>query len=286
MITPTEPTTPVRPETPSPAPEAAQRELGPGLGFASVLIGFLLAILLSVTLGLLLLIVSDGDIDLLSRPATVLVLTLVGQFGFLGGVWFGLAMSRTDWRETLALRPVPSLAILLAMLAMFAASVAGDWVAVAIDERWPNLPSTLKVFAQIVQALSPGWLALAVLALTTIPAVVEEWLCRGLLFTALQSRWSPTATIFATAAVFGALHCDPLQSPVAFLMGLFLGVIRLRTDSVVPCIAAHATNNAVAGIATAAGWLPQLYDPSAGLVLAGLNLAVLCVVAIPRTRAD
>ncbi len=286
MITPTEPTTPVRPETPLPAPESVAAGLRPAVGFASILVAVLSAILLSILAMLPFLLASGGQPDPLLLPGPVLLVTFVGQLGLLGGVRFGLLKSGVGWRRALGWRRVPALTFVLAAVALLAGSVAGDWLAAAIHARFPDLPSTLKALAEAINGIPAVWLPLVALGFSLVPAVTEEWLCRGILFSSLERRWGARATVFTTAAVFALLHCDALQSPPAFLMGLFLGAIRWRTGSVLPCMAAHAVNNAVAVTVALTGIAPQLYRPSAGLVLAGLNLAVLCVVAIPRTRAD
>ncbi len=49
-----------------------------------------------------------------------------------------------------------------------------------------------------------------------------------------------------TAALFAAVHFVPAAIPVLAVYGLLLGLIRSRTDSIVPGAVAHALNNAVA----------------------------------------
>lgn len=102
--------------------------------------------------------------------------------------------------------------------------------------------------AEVPRSLSLGdGLGPALLGLAILPALVEEWLCRGVLWQALRGRARAGATIAATALVFGFLH-GPL--PIDFvhraLYGVAFGVLRERSGSLVPCVAAHFTLNATA----------------------------------------
>lgn len=90
---------------------------------------------------------------------------------------------------------------------------------------------------------------LAALFFTAVlPALVEEWMCRGVLFIALRpliSRWN---TILTTAALFAALHALNggliLEMPHRFVSGLVYGWLRAKTGSLWPCVLAHFVHNA------------------------------------------
>lgn len=95
-------------------------------------------------------------------------------------------------------------------------------------------------------------LPLRLLCLALVPAVVEELFFRGVLWNGLQSqgrKWG--RTLLFSSAVFAAAHVitDPSISitrlPGTFLLGLVLGLIRLRTGSVIPGMVMHLVNNAL-----------------------------------------
>lgn len=95
-------------------------------------------------------------------------------------------------------------------------------------------------------------LPLRLLCLALVPAVVEELFFRGVLWNGLQSqgqKWG--RTLLLSSAVFAAAHVitDPSISitrlPGTFLLGLMLGLIRLRTGSVIPGMVMHLVNNAL-----------------------------------------
>jgi hypothetical protein len=78
--------------------------------------------------------------------------------------------------------------------------------------------------------------------------LLEEWLCRGVLWAACRRALSEGGAIFATAAVFGVLHGlqGHLAIPHRFVFGLALGWLRARSGSLVPGVLAHALNNLLA----------------------------------------
>lgn len=99
-------------------------------------------------------------------------------------------------------------------------------------------------------------LLLVYLTLAVLAPVAEELLFRGYLFGKLRAYLSTTATIAVTAVVFSALHLglgqlEKLQWNVAIitlLLGVVLGVLRAKTNSVWAGIVLHMIQNTVAFI--------------------------------------
>ena len=80
--------------------------------------------------------------------------------------------------------------------------------------------------------------------------VVEELIFRGAVLRALmegfgntKNHWLP---IFISALLFALIHINPAQMPHAFLLGLLLGWMYVRTGSIIPGIMVHWVNNTVA----------------------------------------
>ena len=89
-----------------------------------------------------------------------------------------------------------------------------------------------------------GFIAIGVL----VP-IAEEMVFRGAilrrLLDASDTRWH-WAAIVVTAALFGAMHLNMAQGINAFVMGLLLGWMYMRTRSIVPGLVFHFTNNTIA----------------------------------------
>ena len=88
-----------------------------------------------------------------------------------------------------------------------------------------------------------GYLAVGLLA-----PLAEEVVFRGAVLRALL-RWKegrPWLAIAISALLFSAAHMNPAQLPHTFLVGLLLGWMYYRTDSIVPGVVLHWVNNTVA----------------------------------------
>lgn len=60
----------------------------------------------------------------------------------------------------------------------------------------------------------------------------------------LKQRYSIGAVV-VSALVFGLIHINPAQIVNATLMGLLLGYVYMRTDSILPCVVLHCANNVI-----------------------------------------
>jgi membrane protease YdiL (CAAX protease family) len=158
---------------------------------------------------------------------------------------------------------------------------------------WPPSPDYLDLFRRLLEALRPAgpfdW-ALSVAAIAVAPAVAEEVLNRGIILPSFRRPLGDVGAVAASALVFGLMHLDAYRLPFAFMMGIALGALRVRTGSVVPGILAHATLNALTFTAA-----PLLDDPAqplpdprpllgAAVLLVGGALSVRLITRFPLTR--
>lgn len=88
-----------------------------------------------------------------------------------------------------------------------------------------------------------GW---SILMLVVLAPVMEEVLFRGILLESVRSKHSAGRAIVVSALMFGVIHLIPQQVVNAFAIGLILGYIYVRTESLWPVIVIHALNNAMA----------------------------------------
>lgn len=83
---------------------------------------------------------------------------------------------------------------------------------------------------------------LTVIAIAVVPPLVEEFACRGLILGSLR-KFGDGFSIVVSAAVFGIMHGNFQQIPFAFLVGLALGYITVKSGSLWVAVAVHAFNN-------------------------------------------
>ncbi len=82
-----------------------------------------------------------------------------------------------------------------------------------------------------------------VLAVVIAP-LTEEFLFRGVILRGLLGRWKPWVAVVVSSLLFGAMHLNPAQFPIALMIGLVLGWVYVRTRSLGLCMLGHAINNA------------------------------------------
>ena len=85
-----------------------------------------------------------------------------------------------------------------------------------------------------------------------IPALVEEFAYRGVVLGALK-KYDTNLAIVGSAFLFGMVHGNLAQIPFAFIVGLVLAYVRVKTDSMIPNILIHFGNNFYAVIVTSIG---------------------------------
>ena len=82
-----------------------------------------------------------------------------------------------------------------------------------------------------------------VLSVSLIPGFCEELFFRGWALHRLRGSLPAPGLVFLTALVFAVMHLDLVHAAGVFLFGLWMGVITLKTNSVLPAILCHAFSN-------------------------------------------
>jgi uncharacterized protein len=99
----------------------------------------------------------------------------------------------------------------------------------------------MELFARLFDSDLGVWGG--ILRIVIIAPIVEEIIFRGLIMSGFSRIYHPAFAIFFSALLFALFHLNPWQFAAAFSLGLVLGWIRIRTGSVLACIAGHATHN-------------------------------------------
>lgn len=155
--------------------------------------------------------------------------------------------------------------------------------AIWLQELMPALPNLAENELKGLIASQWGYVVIGIMA-----PLVEELVFRGAILRALL-QWrshTPWLGIAVSAALFAATHMNPAQLPHAFCIGLLLGWMYYRTDSIVPGVVYHWVNNSIvfaAGhIMSGIGWdmdtlkLIDLFGSNARVLMAvGCSLMIL-----------
>lgn len=86
---------------------------------------------------------------------------------------------------------------------------------------------------------------LTLIATMAVPALIEEFAVRGIALGILR-KFGDSFAIIASSVMFALMHRNFQQIPFAFLVGLVLGFITVKSNSVWLAVAVHAFNNGTA----------------------------------------
>lgn len=100
--------------------------------------------------------------------------------------------------------------------------------------------NTVNDTLDIIVNNNPLWLNLVIMAL--LPAVVEEFIFRGLIFNGYKKR-NPLVAVVLSAVLFGLIHMNINQFSYAFVIGIVFALLAYATGSLIPSIVAHFTIN-------------------------------------------
>jgi membrane protease YdiL (CAAX protease family) len=211
----------------------------PGWGFPDFLIAVAAWLIFSVVAAVPIAFVTDGS----GAYAWVLLVSVVLPWlGMAGYPWlisrlrgngprldFGLRLSWGDvgW------------GVLYGGAALFTAAI----IAAGISAVFGEFDSSAGELAKSLNDFPVQRLLFAVAVGIGAP-IVEEICYRGLLQTSLlkrgTSRW---LSVVISAALFAAMHLEPIRFLLLFAIGLILGLARIHRNNTSTCIVAHMTNN-------------------------------------------
>ncbi len=85
-------------------------------------------------------------------------------------------------------------------------------------------------------------ITLSILATAVVPALVEEFACRGIVMGSLR-KYGDGFAVLTSAIMFGLIHGNFQQIPFAFMVGLILGYVTVKCNSIWPAVLIHFYNN-------------------------------------------
>lgn len=146
-----------------------------------------------------------------------------------------------DARRYLGLGPVEGRVVLRWLLVT--AVIVAQTDLVLYLAKGELLPAEWVAVYRSVQSPMLFWFALVVAT-----PVFEELLFRGFIFEGIRaSRLGGAGAVAITAFAWTWIHYqfDPLEFSVIFIVGIMLGIARLRTGSIVVTIAMHILHNLI-----------------------------------------
>ena len=146
------------------------------------------------------------------------------------------------------LRGVRPRLVLYSVVASFALILPAMSLEAVFMSRFEIPQDWVEYLNEIVRAGSVRELIYAWVVAALLAAISEEFVFRGVLQNSLTTRLPGWLAVVLVSGVFAALHT--WRFAVAFVLGLFLGFLYLRTRSLLTSVIAHLAINSVVVFAT------------------------------------
>ncbi len=148
-------------------------------------------------------------------------------------------------RKTLRLKMPSGRMLAVAIALPFVLHPLAIELLASLQSFFPQLPDSAKAaFAAMSDETLPLYVVIGVFALT--PALCEEVAFRGFILSGFGSGGRTGIAIILSSITFGLIHMVPQQVFNASLLGMVLGLIAVRSNSLLPGVAFHLCFNSLA----------------------------------------
>jgi membrane protease YdiL (CAAX protease family) len=177
-----------------------------------------------------------------TEPRVLILSMWVTAATLIGSTWVATRLSRRPFFEDLGLntRSHSPASLLIAMVGAPALGAVLEVVTAAFSVETTG---TLRIIAEAISEAEGIEIPLFILGITIGPALGEELMFRGYIQPRLIARHGPTVGIAIASALFGLLHMDSLQSPLAGILGGYIGLVAYHYGSLWPAVLTHGFNN-------------------------------------------
>ena len=181
---------------------------------------------------------STLDVALSATAMWIVYLFVTSQF---------LQVKWNDFRSTIGatfLRREVAVGIPLGIASQLILVNAVNWPLARLFPDAFSFEEVSKRASDLVDAAHGGWVVLLAVVVIVGAPIVEEIVYRGVVQPGLVASWGRTVGIVATAALFAAIHMQPVELPGLFVFALVLGWARHSTGTIGLSIVTHMAFNA------------------------------------------
>jgi len=159
-----------------------------------------------------------------------------------------LKVSKNNIKKTLKLNYTNPLNFIIVLLASIPLLLLAGIVGQLINLVFPVSESYLNALQNLITIQEKGlWFTIFVVGV--LPGICEEVMFRGFILSSVKEKGVWYGIIF-TAILFGVFHLDPFRLLPASLLGLWLGYLAIKTNSLFVPILAHFMQNSLSILIT------------------------------------
>ncbi|MEZ5107100.1 MAG: type II CAAX endopeptidase family protein [Draconibacterium sp.] len=178
------------------------------------------------------------DTEYLYNPIKKIVLG-VGSTLFI--LIYGFKRSKLSFMEVFPLRFFNPLLLIPVVTFFWGAHNLLEVSSVIMDKYIPPPPWFWELFNRIFEG-DYGWLG-AFMKVVVVAPIVEESIFRGIILNGFRRNYNSFVAVLMSALLFALFHLNPWQFPATFILGLLLGWMVIRTNSIIVAILGHSINN-------------------------------------------
>lgn len=232
--------------------------------------------ILIMVVALLLMVYVGGMVSVSAPPAIGLIVqqSFIGVLPILAAIYI-----KADMKITFSLK-LPKIKDLLGAIILGIGGICLNLVTSSLlSMAFPSDSEVLnEQYMQILDGISfvPG-----VLLMALVPAVCEELMYRGYMFTAFKDRMSLPKAIVIVSLLFGVSHMSMIKILPTALLGAALAYMICKSGSIVTSVLIHFLNNAFAVFTMYYGDKVAFLSDETLVIPTLVVMAVIAVVGIP-----
>tara|TARA_Y100000768_G_scaffold367879_1_gene331358 strand:- start:35 stop:835 length:801 start_codon:yes stop_codon:yes gene_type:complete len=171
---------------------------------------------------------------------------IIGQASMLVPLLYYINLKKAPLFSTIRLSPISYQIFLYTILFSLGLIIISDELD-RIMQVFIPAPDYITDLDQLLRPDTIVGFILLFIAVSIFAPIGEEILFRGFLQQFLEKHWKDTTkAILVTSLIFSAIHFNPYWFIQIYLLGIMLGFLTWKTNSVIPSIILHGLNNTMA----------------------------------------
>lgn len=163
---------------------------------------------------------------------------------------FMAIIAKRKIKSTVRINNAPAADVFLSIGIFLGIGTVGSYISEFITDFIVGLGIPVPDMEEFIPSPgSPLQFCLYLIVVAVMPAICEEFVFRGVMC-GLIKEYNKTAAIILSAMAFSLVHATVQQIPFAFIMGLFLGYLYIKYDTLLIGIILHFINNFISCIFT------------------------------------
>lgn len=168
----------------------------------------------------------------------------IGEICIVAPTLLYVIRKKYDFKSVFRFNPIDKKTAMLSIVLGFAITILTDELDRLIGLVVKMPPEFEQFIFDILKADSLYEGVMLFIAAVLMAGIVEEMLFRGLLQQSLERRLGVANGLFFSAMLFAFIHFNPWWMMQIIALGVVLGIMAWRSNSIIPSILVHCINNA------------------------------------------